>query len=320
MPVTGFRCPETAPTAGVSNDPEHCFDHCPHQCLPSGILRRIWHETKHNVHKGDLITATALKGCPRKLWLERTRDYPAKPYQLYWSTRGGLYHGWLDMPADGVMTETRMFKQVPVGPEAPWWLSGAFDYYDGREHLLYRRYSLEDYKSQADKGAFYVLREGAKPEHIAQLNIYRWLMTNGRMGGVDGPELTLRVDKMVLHYVYMNQVISTGRRHIETSRGFAPPKETPLEVSREIIGRTKRNAPITQITYDIPAVPVWTEQEVLDYLSENGPEIVRAFRYPDYTPAGVMGDESNNWECGYCSVKELCDEIEQAKQPAGLPF
>lgn len=316
MPLSQFLCPPHVPTAGTASELEHCLYVCPHRCMPSGILHTIWMSNVHNVHKGDIVTPTSFPRCPRKLKLERTRGYAAEPQKLYWAVRGGLYHGWLEHQRPGILSEVRLWKQVTFGPESPYWISGQIDYADLNEH------SIEDYKSQADKGTYYLFNEGAKAEHVQQLNIYKWLTEGGLQGNsleeaLDRKEaIDLDIRKLAVHYVYMMMVVSTGTTHHERVTTYKPPKPYKLEKRREQVGSTERGCPIWEIEIEIPPVPIWSTEQVERVIADRAPTLVRMFREPDYMPDGVMHDTNNNWECRLCPVKGLCDAIEQQAHPS----
>ena len=315
MPLSQFQCPSNTPTAGAANSLEHCLDGCPHRCMPSGILNTIWMQNVTNVHKGDIVTPTSFPRCPRKLKLERTRDYAALPQQLYWAVRGGLYHGWLEHKRPGILTECRLWKQVTFGPEAPYWISGALDHYD------YKDKSIEDYKSSADKGTFYLFNDGAKKDHVQQLNIYKWLAEGGLQGNTLEEALDrndavhLDVKKLIIHNVYMMMVISTGTTHTEKVTSYKAPnngKPYRLETTRRQVGQTDRGCPKWEVDIAIPPIPIWTTAQVEAVIVDRAPTLIKMFREPSFMPEGILRDPDNNWECKLCPVKPLCDEIELA--------
>jgi hypothetical protein len=325
VPLTAFVCPETAPTAGQKNTFAHCLHTCPHKCLPKSVLHIIVRTETGNEHVGDMVSPTALSGCARRLKLTRSEDYAVEPERLYSATRGSLYHGFVenqDIP--DVTTEQRIYKYVTQGEGAPWLISGRVDFYDRAEK------SIEDFKTIADKGTYILFNKGAKPEHIWQLNLYRWLAHGGHLGAPDGPQVFWPVQKLQLHYCLMNRVISTGKVHIEEKNEYRKPgglafnklkagqfaavdKPYGLEKKRERFPPNARGFAKTKITIDIPPVPIYTFDKVEKYLAERGPRLVRGFRDPDYIPPGVIGNRDAEWECSYCETREACARIEEAE-------
>lgn len=308
MPLIGFRCPPSAPTAGTENPFAWCIRSCPHQCLPSGVLHTI-HSMEHtNVHKGDMVSPTALPRCPRKLILTRTTDYYADPTLAYFATRGSLYHGFLECPGlEGVRTEARLYKTITKGACAPWVLTGQMDYYD----IARRR--LEDYKTLADKGLPFLWAEGPKEDHIQQLSIYRWLMDGGRLDSPEGQVIHWPVDTLQIHYILMNTVVSTGRPH--TTQVYAydgrDPKTYRYEIARRPAQLSPRGCQIWDITYLLPPPRALSDLEVEEILLAKGPTLVHGFREPAYMPPSVKHDKDARWECRYCPVVAPCDTYDQ---------
>lgn len=318
MPLIGLKCPPDSPTAGNCNDFEFCIASCPHQCQPTGVLNAIARDHQTNVHKGDMVSATSLKGCQRSLVLERTTDFYEEPHKLYYATRGGLYHGCLENDRTDMTTEVRLYKTVTTGPQAPWVISGQIDFYD------IKRKSLEDYKTMADKGLYLIFNKGAKVEHIQQVNVYRWLMWGGHIESPTGPQVFWPVDKMKIHYLLMNRAISTGQVHHEYQSDRKSPnygKKYGLEIDhghrtvdgkfrRLAIGLTTRGVPQWRLDIDVPAIPMWPSADVEAMIANEGPPRVLALRDPNVMPGGVMNDYEERWQCDWCPVKDKCDDIE----------
>lgn len=293
---------------------------CPHQCLPTGVLHTIALTNRSNVHKGDMLSVTSLPRCKRKFKLMRTEDYHEEPRKLYDSTRGSLIHGFLECPdLENVQTEKRLYKTVTT-EKGTFQISGQMDFFD-----MGRR-KLEDYKTMADKGLYIIYNYGAKQDHILQLNVYRWLMQGGRLGGPSGEQVNWDVDEIQIHYLLMNRVISTGRVFTEIFNEYKEPnygRKYGLEVERKMVGKTDRGIPQWHITFDIPKVPMMSFAEIEEYVIQNGETLSRGVKEPDYMPPGIMDDMQLRWECDYCSVKNRCDQIEAAaalKYQDELPF
>lgn len=282
--------------------------------MPTAVLHTIAQRELSDEHRGDMISATALSGCPRKLKLERTTDYFEEPKKLYFATRGALIHGFLECKdLANVTTEKRVYKTVPACDEwpTPWTISGRIDFYD------HARKRLEDIKTMSDNGLYVIFNGGAKQEHVWQLNVYRWLLNGGNLGAPDGPIVFWPVDSMVLHYTLMNRVISTGRRHREVSRmsiepNFGKPYRCEVAGSRKSQavgwGKTKQ----WTVDIDLPAVQIKPMDHVLKHIQKEGPIRLKGFAMPEHMPHGVVDDKDKNWECGWCAVKPACDKIQQA--------
>lgn len=309
MPLVGFRCPDTVPTAGRDNDHSFCINECPHRCLPTAVLATIWHNTYHNEHKGDMISPSALGNCPRSFVLERTKPYYQEPTKLYHTVRGSLIHGFLENAhIDGTLKEQRIYKPID-----DWWISGRFDFLDLRKGP-----TLEDYKTTQDKTTWFLFNEGAKTEHILQTNVYRWLLNGGHLGAKDGPVVNYDIDRIVIHYLFMGRIISTGTTIVERVTAYDKPRKPyGLQIKEEQIGFNKWGKPLFELTIQLPDVPIMSEEEVVAHIMTYGPELIDAF---DMDPADirhVLDDSDQRWRCDFCGVRQQCLDIEATRnQPA----
>jgi hypothetical protein len=259
-----------------------------------------------------MLSPTAMSGCPRKLKLTRTVDYYEEPRKLYWATRGALYHAFLEAELPDVVQETRVYKYITKGPMAPWLISGRIDYYD---RLLKR---IEDYKTKADKALTYLYKEDPDEQYVWQLNVYRWLLHGGHIGSKDGPQIFWPVESLQLHYLFMDRVISTGVPFVETIRQKTSPNygkkyRNEVKGSRKAAGTNEWGYTNWQFTIKVPDVPVYSYDQVEEYLIERGPKRRRGFAEPDYMPDGVIGDPDKGWECRFCPVTRECKAYEDAK-------
>jgi hypothetical protein len=310
LPLKGFKCPSNGEQPGRDNTYDYCFYQCQNKCMPKAMLYKFAEQHVGNVHKGDMITPSALKGCTRKLVLERTTDYYAEPPRLYYAVRGSLIHGFLENQGlKDVHTEVRLFKKFnALGKEFV--ISGQVDMYDEREHVI------EDYKTASDKAFYFLFDTGAKEEHILQTNTYRWLCNGGHLGSLDGPQVNWPVKRIILNYLLMNQVISTGRTHVERVTGYKEPnmgKKYRLEKSRKKVGKNHRGTPIWEIQLDIPEVPLMPEGEIFKHIELNGLKTLQGFKVMEAgnVPDGVLYDRDGAWMCGYCDVKSTCFDHER---------
>jgi hypothetical protein len=282
--------------------------------MPKAMLFKFAEQHKDNVHRGDMITPSALKGCTRKLVLERTTDYYAEPPKLYYAVRGSLIHGFLENQGlNNVQTEVRLFKKFKsLGQEFV--ISGQIDYYDAQTK------TIEDYKTASDKAFFFLFDTGAKEEHILQTNVYRWLCDGGHLGSLEGPQVFWPVEQIVVHYILMNQVISTGRTHVERVTSYKSPnmgKKYRLETSREQVSKNHRGTPIWEIRLDIPAVPLMPEEDIFKHVELNGLKTLQGFQMmaSGAMPEGVLYDREEAWACGYCDVQTTCYDYERRANP-----
>jgi hypothetical protein len=282
------------------------------------VLKVIVQQETGNEHKGDMISATSLTSCPRKLKLSRTRNYYAEPSKLYYATRGALYHAFLEADFPDVTTEKRIFKWVRKGEHAPWLISGRLDYYD------HTTKTIEDFKTMADKGTWVIFNQGVKQEYVKQLNTYRWLLHGGHLGAPDGPQIFWPVRELVIHHVFMNRVITSGKRFTETMIQVQPPNYTTYnkegKLFRYEVPGTRKSEPYKnrpqqkKWTFDVelPKIPIYHYSTVEDWLAEDGPARLKGLMEPHHMPAGVRHDQAKEWMCDYCEVKEDCDEIERS--------
>jgi len=256
-----------------------------------------------------MISATALKSCPRKFVLERTTDYYDVPIRSYSAIRGTIVHGFVEHERPGVVTERRLYTEITEGPFAPWTISGCLDYLDITNK------SLEDYKTSVERACWYLFNYGVKPEHTLQLGVYRWLAKFGHLGSLDGPVMGWDVDKAVIHTLMMDRAISSGQKYEYLVADRKSPnwgKPYNLEVSREVVSKNRKGTPVWRLVIDIPPVVLMPYDEVYAYILEKGPALVRGFREPSWMPSGVMHDTEDNWQCGFCPVSQLCEQHEQS--------
>jgi CRISPR/Cas system-associated exonuclease Cas4 (RecB family) len=133
------------------------------------------------------LGVTALVGCLRQSYLKATEDYYQRPDHQYWAYRGTLAHLLAERGAgEEIISEQRFDRdlQLPNGRTVT--ITGQPDEIDPARKLLI------DYKT-ADR-----VPRTLSAHHIAQLNVYRWLVTSHheieRLGLV---YLTMRETKKV---------------------------------------------------------------------------------------------------------------------------
>jgi CRISPR/Cas system-associated exonuclease Cas4 (RecB family) len=111
------------------------------------------------------LSVTALVGCVRQTYLKATEPYYQRPDQQYWAYRGTLGHQLVERGAGpGIVAEQRFERDLRLPSGQVVTITGQPDEIDAARSLLI------DYKTTD--------RPPRLPSelHIAQLNIYRWLV------------------------------------------------------------------------------------------------------------------------------------------------
>jgi hypothetical protein len=111
------------------------------------------------------LSVTALTGCVRQAFLKTTEPFYQRPDQQYWSYRGTLGHLLAERGAGPDVVAERRFERelrLPSGRRVT--ITGKPDEIDPSRGLLI------DYKT-TDRAP-----RSPSPLHIAQLNVYRWLV------------------------------------------------------------------------------------------------------------------------------------------------
>jgi CRISPR/Cas system-associated exonuclease Cas4 (RecB family) len=111
------------------------------------------------------ISVTSLTGCVRQSYLKATGDYYQRPDYQYWAYRGTLGHTLAERGAGPETVSERRFERalaLPSGKSLP--IVGHPD------EIVPGRSLLVDYKT-TDRPP-----RTPSPQHVAQLNCYRWLV------------------------------------------------------------------------------------------------------------------------------------------------
>lgn len=278
MPVVGFIS-----TNGESDQPEgqgHCSFAYALQLsaerdeafpYPYPLMKGIVDSIQD---RGEYISVTSILHCIRGDFLKRTEPYYMTVDAAYPMFRGTLFHSLLEKnPApDGRIEEKtiRKYRGIEIG--------GTFD-----SLLTFQDADLtvlQDWKTTDTLPKF-----GAYTSHIAQVNLYRWLL------GLDPDKCVLEV-----HYFSMKGhkacVLKDGK---QATRG----------------GRAAVNQH-------------WTDAQVEAYLDDRLVKLRASFVSRIAMPYAMV-PEDDKWECAYCPVKATCDEraADEAeslwRQKAGLP-
>lgn len=216
MPVIGFLAPDKTTISPVEYL-RRCSADRPGYMDPivaAGILKTIQ-------NRGRSVTASMLVGCPLSAAQKLILDHTVDPQDLVFAAfRGTIIHQIAeiiatkqnDFPgrlgveielaikqvASRYLIEKRFYRKAVVdGVTLD--LSGQIDRY------RFDRKQLLDYKTLNDRGFHYILSEGARKEHVAQVNFQRWLMAAPEYEG------RLEVKRVEIGYVGMGGVIRTGR-------------------------------------------------------------------------------------------------------------
>jgi hypothetical protein len=111
------------------------------------------------------LSVTALTGCVRQAFLKTTEPFYQRPDQQYWSYRGTLGHLLAERGAGpGIVAEQRFERELRLPSGRLVTITGKPDEIDPSRGLLI------DYKT-TDRAP-----RQLSPLHIAQLNVYRWLV------------------------------------------------------------------------------------------------------------------------------------------------
>jgi hypothetical protein len=352
MPQVGNKCP------GIqeyhSFDSGHCLNACDHQCVPASVLVHIQTKTRRDKHVGEYLSVTSLLGCLRQLYLERTLDYFVEPPKQWWSLRGKILHHLLENPGDlhipnweseteyewptgvllcedcGYVWEETMHKHI-VCPKCATILPritevklrGTIDV------LRPQTGEMLDYKTIGDNGLAYI-KNGAKPDHVMQFNMYRLMVERGYPVGKKDTYQPIEVKKIVAYYMTMMQIVRTGALLPEITdwRVSTPPAHQNMAGDPEIIaskqymklkrGKRKENAEPDdyelqeskkfRCVYSVPDVPLLPLDDVANFVRKTIPILVEAFRFGKMPP--MCPPEMRLWKCdSYCpdQIRAACD-------------
>lgn len=269
--LQGFKCPD-----GKKVSFEECLSKDCTGCLPR--LMRLGILIKSQYRDPNEISVTNLtSGCLRKIYWEKTKPYWVSPSKSYSGFRGSLVHEIMALAvkkyegADNLckiindFTGNLLIEEKFSRDIDGVLLSGTMDMYNrGSQELV-------DFKSLKD--AIYILKEGhAREDHVAQTNIYRYLMKD------------LPVKRIRIVYVTMDKVYQTGEIYT--------------------IERKHKAGNITE-EYSLAEIPIWSDIQVLEYVRPRLKTLSEALKNSDKLPEGV--DESHRWLCGVCTFREWCD-------------
>ncbi|MDP2659712.1 MAG: PD-(D/E)XK nuclease family protein [Dehalococcoidia bacterium] len=157
MPVIGFDCPFKGKV-----DFHFCLRDAATQNQPCQFTYPVLKGMVHNERKlRHGIHVTSLLSCLRKVVLEQRHDLYVSPEHSYWPFRGQLAHAIVQMAQEENAVTERTFKRQVEGIT----IVGTPDVIYPEKNLLV------DYKTTA-----MVPKKGPYPQHVLQVNIYRWLV------------------------------------------------------------------------------------------------------------------------------------------------
>lgn len=299
MPWTHALCPD-----GQIKTFDECLA-CNDRCFDLEICEALY-ENERNwtdpAHTGSSISATALTGCLRNVYLERIIDYPAAPASAWWSLRGKLIHKLVERPD----MDNPYLRRSEIRLEADingYHLSGQLDNYKLR---FLDQGILKDWKSIGDNGIQYIVHDGAKQEHIWQTNIYAWLARQN----------DYRVDHIQIVYMSLMQIVATGTNTTINEYLVAPP--TAAGKRKNMVGNPvlARSYPSGKkkwaCTYRVPDVPVFPDEDIVAYIEPRLAALSDGFQNGVMPP--VADNEIRKWKCdGYCHVRAACEAHEQSQ-------
>lgn len=264
MPLVGFIS-----VNGTSDQPEgegHCSFAFALQLAaerdeafpyPYPLLKGIVDSTQD---RGEYISVTSILHCLRADFLKRTTPYYMTVSAAYPMFRGTLFHSLLEKnPAPGGLIETktlRTYRGIEIG--------GTYDSLIILQDAETKKYILQDWKTTDTLPKF-----GAYTSHIAQLNLYRWLLK------LNPDECTLEV-----HYFSMkDHKVCVLKDGTQATKG----------------GRKAVNQH-------------WTDKEVEAFLDDRLVKLKASFVTRVPMPYDMVTAEEK-WECNYCPVRQLCDDL-----------
>jgi hypothetical protein len=177
MPIIGFDCPFKGKVSF-----EFCLaDAATHKqpCQFSYPILKGMVTNERREREG--IHVTSLLNCLRKVALDQKHQIYVRPEQTYWAFRGQLAHSIVELAqSDGAVVEQQFVKEIDGIP-----IVGSPDVIYPDQGLLV------DYKTTAQAP-----KRGPYPQHVMQVNIYRWLVREHHP-----------IDRLEIVYLDMKQTV-----------------------------------------------------------------------------------------------------------------
>ncbi len=157
MPIIGFDCPFKGKVSF-----EFCLADAATHRQPCQFSYPILRGMVRNEQKErDGIHVTSLLNCLRKVALDQRHQLYVSPEQTYWAFRGQLAHAIVELAQTDNAVAERTFTREIEGITIV-----------GTPDVIYPdRSLLVDYKTTA-----MTPKKGPYPQHVLQVNIYRWLV------------------------------------------------------------------------------------------------------------------------------------------------
>lgn len=284
-------------------------------------------QQQHPSHAdGSRISTTVLTHkCLRQLVFERQQPF-VRPLDGLWAMfRGTQFHAQLEAFAHPDSYGEARFYVDDLGVQLPAVkaalprkdrsFSGSPDLVDPNVGILY------DYKRTKEVPRF----EHVWPDHIAQLNINRWLVDNAdRVQLKESGEWAQRADaysttgvKGILSYDSTTGEAQWDMHHPDVRKRFVPVDWQELIIvyvddkgPKQITVRESIRVPAKKGGFKNARIPViWDDQQVETYITEN---------YVKARQALVAGTAPipDGWEhqshvlCGYCPMRRMCADLE----------
>lgn len=238
--------------------------------------------------RGDRISTTyLLSKCPRGEFLQRTRDYSVKPGALWAAFRGTMLHGRLENHAHPRnIAEARYYVELDGLGE----LSGSPDLVDPVLGIL------DDYKTCGPGKA--PRFGGPWDEHVAQVQINRWLVDHAYKVEYDGEEYWLDDPKYRWRFVPPNW-LKLRIIYLDVDKG-----PQIMDCTKSIQVPAKKGG-----TKAMRVPDIWDDDRVRELVRSLYAERVLTHS-TDEVPAIPPGFERQGHVlCGYCPVKAMCWDL-----------
>jgi hypothetical protein len=184
-----------------------------------------------------------------------------------------------------------------------------------------------DYKTIGDKG-LPIIKNGAKPDHEWQFNIYRFLVEKGHPVGVKPEDYQpVEIEKITAYYMTMMEIVQTGGL-LDVTTGYQVKEPDDGYLTKQIIAerddivtkKGKRKDSINpadkelshkvkyRLTYAIPEVKLRPLEEVEAFIRRKSQVLIDAFQQsvvPD-----MCAPDVREWKCDdYChdAIRAACD-------------
>jgi len=211
------------------------------------------------------------QNCPRKVILQNENPFYEHPNDVYQRVRGTVHHLLIEKYSEGLepyIAEVRFKKTVEV--------DGVLFVITGKPDMIQiEQYLLIDYKSTGDvQNEWKPMRKRlAQEEHIAQINIYRWIVWGGE-ATEDDPQGNVKKGDIV---------------HLEINE--AGVQYMDMKVQKKV-GAT-----------------LWTLEEAEAFVV-NALRPHAHYAKTGVLPP-IISDVWGNRHlfCNYCAVRDLCDEL-----------